>query len=762
MALVVGFLLNVAVAGCDGNDPPDSPTTPKKVNTSTTLNSTPSTYVGSAACIQCHRKQADQWAGSHHERAMQQATQDTVLGDFQNSHFEYGGVTSIFFRKGDQFFVRTDGPNGEMKDFEIAYTFGVDPLQQYLVTFPDGRFQALGIAWDTRSKKDGGQRWFHLYPDESILHNDPLHWTGPNQTWNYMCADCHSTNIKKHYSLSKNQYKTTWSEINVGCESCHGPRSHHVSWANRHSIDPANPPSSPAEPSTAAEEIKICAKCHARRSILAEGFRPEDSFLNHYMPALLDTGLYYPDGQVLDEVYVFGSFLQSKMYQRGVRCTDCHSPHTNHLRKPGNATCTACHRETPPSRFPTMKAKTYDSPQHHFHPKDSSGAKCVSCHMPSKRFMVIDERHDHSFRIPRPDLTATLGVPNACNACHSKETAQWAADRIVQWYGHQPKEHFAHAFHGSRQGTLDAEESLSRLSLNEETSNIIRATALSQLRNYDRPFSMEAIEAGLQSGDALVRIGALRGAERLRPQIRWQMAHRLLTDSERAVRIEAARLLAPVDRRSLTPDQKKELDKAVLEYITAQMVNDDRPEAHTNIGVIYSQSAKFSKAEQAYQQAISLDPHWVPALVNLADLYRAQGRDAKGEKYLQRALESAPEDPDVHHAYGLWLTRQGRSQEAIASFERAFRLAPQSARYAYVYGIGLNSTGKTSDALNILKNAQTQFPDNLDILYALLTIQRDQGNMKEALAYAKQLASLRPDQEYFQELVKELGSHQPE
>ncbi|UCE63781.1 MAG: tetratricopeptide repeat protein, partial [Nitrospirota bacterium] len=341
-----------------------------------------------------------------------------------------------------------------------------------------------------------------------------------------------------------------------------------------------------------------------------------------------------------------------------------------------------------------------------------------------------------------------------------KQPAQWAADRVAEWYPNQPRDHFAKALDGGRRGDLLAEKLLSELSLNHNQPVMARATALSLLQNYNREFSRESIETALRDKNPLIRLGAVRGAERLRPETRWQAAHHLLSHPLRAVRIEAGRLLAPVDPATLNSGQRDTLDRAITEYISAQMVNGDRPEAHTNVGVTYSQTRNFTKAEQAYLQALSLDPQWVPALVNLADLYRAQGRDAEGEPLLKRALDSDPNNPAIHQAYGLWLTRQGRTQEALESLKRSAELAPETARYWYVYGIALNSTGQTSEALQVLHRALDKFPENLDILYALVTIHRDQGDVKSAVTYAENLAGLRPDQEYFQQLVKELREQQ--
>ena len=576
-----------------------------------------------------------------------------------------------------------------------------------------------------------------------------------------MCADCHSTNVQKNFTLNENRYNTTWSEINVGCEACHGPGSDHIRWADNNmagqeSPDPNGRYGFSDVLTTATEEINTCARCHARRSILVEGFVPGKPFYDFYRPALLEDGLYHSDGQIQDEVYVYGSFLQSKMYQKGIRCTDCHHPHTTRVKKSGNATCTRCHQSQPPSRFPSLQAKTYDSSAHHFHPTDSSGSRCSACHMPSKNFMVIDERHDHSFRIPRPDLSVELGTPNVCNSCHTKKSFQWAADHIADWYKHEPLPHFANTFNAGRQGQLLAETPLATLSLDTKKPEIVRATALSLLHRYGKPVSGEAIAAGLHDTNPLIRLASLRGAERLLPEARWQLAHHLLTDSVHSVKIEAGRILAPVDPASLSSSQKDLLDSAISAYIATQTLNADRPEAHTNLGLIYSQSRKPAKAQQAYEHALRLDPQWVPALVNLADLYRAQGRDAEGEQFLKRGLNSAANNADLHHAYGLWLTRQNRLSEAIDALNQATKLAPDISRYAYVYGIALNSAGQISKARQVLGAAQAKFPENIDILYALVTIHRDQGDAQGALGYAKRLATLRPDQEYFQQLVNEL------
>ena len=422
---------------------------------------TPAQYVGAAACATCHAKEAAAWRGSDHDLAMQVADEKSVLGNFADAKFAYAGTTSTFYRREGKFWVRTDGPDGKLADFEIKYAFGVRPLQQYLIELPGGRMQALGIAWDSRPKAQGGQRWFHLYPGQNIKAGDPLHWTGVGQNWNFQCAECHSTDLKKAYDAATNTFRTRWAEIDVACEACHGPGSKHVAWAKEGdakaragdkglalALDErkgvqwvpvvAAGNAQRSKPRLTAREVETCARCHGRAGRISDDYVHGGPLLDSHRLALLDEGLYWNDGQMRDEVYNWGSFVQSRMYAQGVTCSDCHDPHSLKLREPGNGVCAQCH----------APAK-YDAPAHTHHTAGTTGAACAACHMPTTTYMVVDPRHDHSLRIPRPDLSVKLGVPNACNNCHAKQKPQWAADAIVKWTGKTPAgyQRFAEALH---------------------------------------------------------------------------------------------------------------------------------------------------------------------------------------------------------------------------------------------------------------------------------------------------------------------------
>lgn len=728
---------------------------------SAALPPSPGSFVGRHLCATCHQVQQALWAGSHHDLAMQEANDKTVLGDFSGAQLTHFGRTSTFYQQDGAFMVRTDGPDGQLHAYEIAYTFGADPLQQYLIAFPDGRLQALGIAWDSRPPEQGGQRWFHLYPNEPIPHHDILHWTGPNQNWNARCADCHSTHVQKHYDPQTGRYQTTWSEIDVSCEACHGPGSHHVAWATckpgwdrqeaddsmglrvrlreRQGItwrlDPTLNTARRSAPKTAHTEIELCARCHAHRSMLSEDESPGRPLLETHLPSLLEANLYHADGQMQDEVYVYGSFLQSKMHHAGVTCSDCHEPHSLKLRASGNGVCIQCHRAT-----------TYDASSHHFHPPASAGGQCVACHMPPRTYMVIDPRRDHSLRIPRPDLSVTIGVPNPCTLCHASQKAQWAAAQVRQWYGHVPKgyQDYAEALHAGRLGKPTAERLLSQLAVNPAAPPIARATALSALGPYLSPASLPALQQGLYHHQPLLRVAAAAALEAVPAAHRLDLVGHLLDDPIRAVRLQAARLLASVPVVQLTETQRQARDRGLAEYIAVQQIHADRPEAHLNLGGLYRDRGQLAAAEVAYYAALKRHPAFVPAYLNLVDLYRHQGQDDQGERLLRQALRVSPEQAEVYYALGLLLVRQQRHSEAMVALAQAARLRPDVPRYSYVYAVGLYDTGKPHEAINVLEAVHTRHPYAHEIVAALVAFHREQGNFAAARRYAATLRALSP------------------
>jgi predicted CXXCH cytochrome family protein len=734
----------------------------------------PATFVGSRQCASCHAGAYQAWQGSHHALAMQPATASSVLGDFSGAQLSHSGITTRFLREGERFLVRTDGPDGAERTYPVAYTFGVAPLQQYLIEMHGGRLQALGIAWDSRPRDQGGQRWFHLYPDQRLPAGDRLHWTGRDQTWNSMCADCHSTGLRRSFDVATNTYATTWAEVNVACESCHGPGSRHVAWAGTASPDHAPDPRMglaawlrptdggiwQMDPGTGiarrtrplvSGELDACAGCHARRKMIVEDPAVGPPFLDRAIPSLLEPGLYHPDGQIDGEVFEYGSFLQSRMHRAGVTCSDCHEPHGLTLRAQGSAVCAQCHA---PAQF--------DTASHHHHAPAGAGGQCTACHMDTRVYMGVDRRHDHSFRVPRPDLTVAIGVPNACTSCHADRPAAWAAEAVAAWYpgGRQTRPHFGLALAAGRAGASDAERRLSALIRDREQSGIARATALALLSRFFSSASVGPLRAAVNDADPLVRMAAPRavpgeGGGNLLPVLMP-----LLTDRYRAVRVEAARALAGIDPLRLPEPHRGALTTAMQALLAAEQVDADRPETQVNLGVLALRRRDLAAAEAAYRKALRLDPGFVPGFVNLADLERLRGRDAEGLALLRQALALEPDNPTVRHALGLARVRQRDLPAALAELRRAAELAPDNARYAYVHAVALHGTGVTAEALALLERTHLRHPADRDTLMALVAFSRDAGDIARALVHAQALVALDPANPEAVRMLRDLRQQQ--
>jgi predicted CXXCH cytochrome family protein len=732
------------------------------------------TFVGSETCAGCHRAESQLWHSSQHDRAMDHATDKTVLGDFSGVTFDYFGTRSRFFRSEGKFLVETDGPDGKLATFEVKYTFGIYPLQQYLIEFPDGRIQALSLAWDSRSKESGGQRWFHLYPNEEIRHNDVLHWTKLNQNWNFMCAECHSTGVRKNYDANTDRFATTFAEISVGCEACHGKGSRHVEWARgrqswwpfARSDDPnkglivhfdersqvtwpvdlkSGNASRSIAPATLRKEVETCGLCHARRGQFSEEWQPGKWLSETHAVSPIGRGLYYSDGQMLDEVYNYGSFKQSKMFAAGVTCSDCHEPHSAKIRLPGDNVCLQCHA---PDRYTAVT--------HHRHEGLNPGLTCTSCHMPVRTYMVVDQRHDHSFRIPRPDLSVRYGTPNACNDCHVDKSPAWTAAAIEEWHGSHRKgfQKFGPALHAAWAGEKDAGSLLAEIAADGQTPSIARASALAELGS--RHANIDLSRSGLTDPDPMVRIGALDMLEAYPLTQRWPLALPLLSDPVLGVRLRAVSLLAAAPATWLSKNERSRFESAATEFIAAERLNADRPESRTRLGTFFGQRGRTREAEDEYQSALRIGPQYAPAYVNLADLYRQTGRDSDAERVLRRAIAEVPGDAGVRHALGLTLVRLKRLAEAIDELRLAAEWAPAQGRYGYVYGVALHSAGHATEALNVLNANAIRHPDDRDTLLALISFSREAGDMPAALSYAQQLARIAPSDPSVARLIDEL------
>jgi predicted CXXCH cytochrome family protein len=637
---------------------------------------------------------------------MQEAREDTVLGDFKNATFDLRGKRWRFFRRDGKFAVSAEDPEGALHDYDVVYTFGVDPLQQYLVSFPGGRKQPLPVAWATREK-----RWFFLYPGKDIPPTDWLHWTRQGQNWNSMCADCHSTNVTKGYDSGTNTFRTTWSELAVGCEACHGPGSLHVDWARLSASarekrkDRGLVARTVSVPNQA--QVELCASCHSRRAQFADQGTPGAPFLDRYLPVLLSPGLFYADGQILDEDFEFHSFTQSKMYAQGVSCTHCHDPHSAHLYAEGNALCTRCHA-----------AGVYDGPGHHFHEavvagKPNPGALCVSCHMPGKDYMVVHFRRDHSLRIPRPDLSALTGAPNACAGCHADKTSKWLQEKYAAWFGKGARPEIGTTLSLGRAHSPLAEPGLLSLAGDESRPAITRATALSLVSDCTDEPSVAAIEHALEDADPLIRATAVTYLRPATPEALVHDLGPLLRDPIRAVRAEAAARLAEVPEGLRPEAQRPMYERALEEYVAWQTYMSDMPSGPYNLGNLFAHQGRLAEAEKRYRRALTIDDQFYMAKLNLALLVDQEGHPEEAVRLLQEVKRAVPqEDAVVDFNLGLALAEEHDDEGAEKALRAALAADPALAPAAYNLAV-LVGKNRPAEAVELLRRTLELRPGDL-------------------------------------------------
>ena len=696
-------------------------------------------FVGRGQCIDCHVDAYEGWLGSHHDDAMDFANADTVLGDFDDSEFVYNGITTRFYKKDDKFFVFTESAGGEMAEHEVLYTFGIEPLQQYLIAFPGGRLQALSTAWDTEQ-----DRWFFLYPETEIGADDWLHWTRNGQNWNGMCADCHSTNLRKNYDPDTRTFSTKWSEIDVSCEACHGPGSRHVAWAE---IDSAKRPSLSNYgldvQSTGIDGpalVEQCAACHSRRAEIGDYNHAQVNTMETLVPSLLEQGVYHPDGQILEEVYVWGSFVQSKMYANNVSCRDCHDVHSLELKFEGNALCAQCH-----------VSEVFDTPEHHHHAPNAdgepnAGTQCVNCHMPEQPYMVIDYRADHSMRIPRPDLTQSIGVPNACSSCHEDRGLDWVIDAYNGWYGDERIPHYGTALAAAHAGDAGAAEGLYRVIDDVAVPAIARATALSALRAYPGDQSTALLEQALGDESALIRHVAVDTIDSPRPEQLAEWLAPLLLDSAHAVRLRAAARLGTIGPEYLTAAQRVSLNESLDEYVSAMRGGLDFSAAGMNLGNLYSARGDLQEAERYYRDALAVDELFFPAKMNLAMLVAQQGDEAEAERLFREVLEAYPDRHDAAYSLALLLAGQNRLDESAQYLAQATEGMPLNSRAHYNHGLLLAQLGDEQAAEVALRKALDLEPQDIDYLYAMADFYLKRERFDEALNVTERMIEAHPQQ----------------
>ncbi|KJZ43710.1 tetratricopeptide repeat protein [Pseudomonas fluorescens] len=693
----------------------------------------PATMVDEQQCQGCHSEQVKDWQGSHHQLAMQEANAETMLGDFKNVTFKAENETTRFSRKGDGFWVNTPGIDGKNADFKVAYTFGIAPLQQYLIEVGEGRLQALGVAWDTEK-----HRWFHLYPGQGVNFKDPLHWSKPSQNANFMCVECHTTGYKRNFEVAKNTFDSHWNSLGVGCQACHGPASNHLAWTAKKDDLVHAGFAVDLKDKNATVEIETCARCHSRRAPLGDGFTAGKRLMDDYLPSTLTRELYALDGKIKDEVFEHGSFAQSKMFDKGVRCSNCHNPHSTELKAPGNGVCLQCHNSAGKTSVAGvngqgLQAKNYDSIEHTRHTMGQPGSQCVDCHMPGKFYMGNDFRHDHSFSIPNPERAKKLGTPDACLTCHQGKAGDKVTEQFKLWNtttAQAPR--YDESLWLIRNGQPGAAQALYEQLQRSNLPAIQRATLLAELPLYPSEQALKLATQDLNHPAPQVRESAVRAISAfLPPPERASLLTPLLHDPVKAVRIVAARDLLSVARNGLGSAQDN-WNAAIAEYEDVQKNLAERAEANLNLAMLYQASGRSGEVEALLRTALKRDPDFYPALVTLVQWLEANGRSQDAQTLLEQSLKEHPDAALLQHTQGLSLVRAGKSAQAMPALRTAAQLEPQNAQYGYVLAVALHDSGKVDEACQELERLLKVQPANRNARLSLIQYYLDNGQEPKA------------------------------
>lgn len=722
-------------------------------------------YAGSASCQECHAEAYEQWAGSHHSLAERLPDAAREERAFAAPPFQHGSQQTALRKADQQFEIITAGLNRTQENFRVDRVIGNLPLQQMLIPFPGGRWQATEAAYDPRSNE-----WFNVYGAEDRQPGEWGHWTGRGMNWNTMCATCHNTRLRKNYDATNDVFHTTMAERSVGCEACHGPMKAHNDWQYANQNKGLKDPT--IKKLSRDQMFDTCAACHARRGEITGDPRPGDSFFDHHLLSIVDeSDLFYADGQVRDEDYEVSAFLGSKMFHKGVRCGDCHDFHTAKTRLPGNMLCLSCHGPGA-TNAPVINPVTHS--RHKVFGYDISGVltnndlmsyqtdriketggECVNCHMPQTVFMQRHSRHDHGFTIPDPLLTKQFGIPNACNRCHQDKDVDWALKYVEEWYGekmNRPSRQRAQAVARARNGDDPAREALLNM-LQTDEQEYWRAVAANLLERWvAEPPVAQALVQKLSDPNALVRQNIVQTlaalGESLPAEIETAVRERL-DDSTRNVRVVAAQTLtASLDWNSRAGSELRHM----LEH------NADQPAGQMQLGVTALARGDATNALRHFETAVKWDL-FSPGIRHETAIVLSQlGRPREALAELQEAVRLAPRDAEFRFKLALAWNELGEPAKVVAELEQAVKLAPRHARAWYNLGLARHAAGNPLGAIQALLAAESAETRDPHIPYARATIHAQIGQPAEARLAAQRALELQPQFQDASALLRQLDN----
>ncbi len=684
-------------------------------------------FVGSPACERCHADAYRQWNEAFHLQMTREVADTQVLGDFsRGTRFEQHGRRYSMETRDGRYFMSIAHGDRPPERFEVHYTLGARRAQGYLSKLPDGRIYVLPAFWHREQ-----QRWFDWKEITPVPDTDE----DLRQIWNITCFNCHATNLAKNFDVATKIYRTSWTEMGVACEACHGPGKAHVDLMDAWEQDPASKPAYDRRRSNhlLSRTLKIfaartadrrqvfdtCAYCHGNKNNLFTGFVPGARYEDYALPFLVSQpvpqddpqGDFWPDGRP-SRFNRPQALMQSGCFLRGeATCVSCHAAHgssnASALKVPiaqSNVLCTQCHEAT-------------DS-RHTFHNADSPGSRCINCHMSTVNWRLLMRRRDHTFRPPVPELTSRLGIPNACNECHDDKTPEWAAAQMDRWYGDADRGRRSRelervvTFTAGAGGDARTLPSLASVVVDRRRDPVTRASAAEVMarlileanggnpagggRQSQSQTSFETAASVAAGGrpskspggaDLSVSRGAASGQSEPVPSagtreaatttaITPAIVNALIggaADPEATVRAHAVRALGFAgERRALTAVSSRLIDPARAVRIAAA-------EALLHMGFAQlpgPAGAALVRAQDEYAESLSAFGDMAGDHLALGWLQMERGRTADARAALADALHLQPDLLQPRVYLGIMAAREGRYDEAIRQWQRVKAKAP--------------------------------------------------------------------------------------
>lgn len=667
-------------------------------HTSTFQNQKPPTiseYANEQTCTSCHKEEVQEWQKSHHAKAMQIASKQSVLANL-NTSFSADGMDYKFFTTDTSYWVTISESGQATNTYEITHTFGYTPLQQYLLAFPNGKLQVLRASWDTEKNT-----WFHQYAGENIASSSAVHYSNQSQNWNSMCSSCHSTNVHKNYYPAVDSFNTTHDMLTVGCQSCHGGMNAHQLYHNGQLSEKPQP--SKVYQQSALAQTNNCGTCHARRTMLSDNSLTDSNFINSYIPQTLNANFYQVDGQIMEEDFVYGSFISSKMHQNHVSCNNCHNVHSNALKMEGNQLCLQCHESS------------FNTKAHTHHAMESAGGQCINCHMDGKTYMGNDYRRDHSFRVPRPHQSVEYGTSNSCISCHKNESNTWAAKNVEQWFGKPDTSHYS--YHLIKTSLL-SQQSLTYATLllsDTATPSIIQATAVDYAGNLNSRESMQFLEKATRHTEPMVRLQAYSELINYPENIRIAYAPSALKSEHKAIRLMGFRLANGLQNQ-MSLKAKQYYTKVDSEYKAYLTGIADFANGQILWGEYYAANNDYELAKKHYALALKIDSLQPTAYTNLIIINSTQQRTKEVKKWIDLGLRKMPNYGEFYYFEGLYYSEIGNTTQQLQSLRKAYELVPENTKYIYNYLISEYQHGDKLKAQKIIKEVIYKYPNHPKIM----------------------------------------------